>query len=78
MHRIYFDENARDEQGRCNLGMRGSLRDIEPIAAELADGMHVILYDNEELEVEAILQYDTQHQRWMASPIWSTLKRSDE
>jgi hypothetical protein len=41
-------------------------------------GMRVILYDSEELEVEAVLEYDQKYQRWMADPIWSTLKRLNE
>jgi hypothetical protein len=75
MYKIYFDENARDQRGRCDLGIPGSLRDIESISSKLADGMHVVLYDDQELEVEAVLEFDKSYQRWMASPIWSTLKR---
>jgi hypothetical protein len=78
MHRIYFDTNEGDARGRFDLGIPGSLHDIEPIAPQLTDGMRVILYDSEELEVEAVLEYDQNYQRWMADPIWSTLKRSHE
>ena len=66
MHRIYFDENARDERGRYDLGLPGSLQDIGPIAAQLTNGMRVILYDTEELEIEAVLEYDENYKRWMA------------
>ena len=45
MFRIYFDENEGDENDRFDLGIPGSLMDIEPIADKLTDGMHVILYD---------------------------------
>jgi hypothetical protein len=78
MHRIYFDANEGDERGRFDLGIPGALRDIEIISSELAEGMHVILYDNEELEIEAVLEFDQKYQRWMASPLWNTLKRSHE
>jgi hypothetical protein len=28
------------------------------------------LYDNEEIEVEAVIKWDSQHRRWMAAPLW--------
>jgi hypothetical protein len=37
--------------------------------------MHVILYEPEDYEVEAVLDIDSKGQRWIASPIWSTIKR---
>ena len=77
MHRIYFDENAGDEQDRYDLGIPGSLADIEPIAAELTEGLRVILYDEQELEVEAVLEYQPKYNRWMARPLWETLRRLD-
>ena len=78
MLRIYFDPNEGDERDRSDLGIPGALRDIEPVAAEMAEGMHVILYDNEELEVEAVLELDRASERWMARPLWDTLRRSHE
>jgi hypothetical protein len=75
MHRIYFDPNAGDERDRFDLGIPGALKDIELISSELSDGMHVILYDNDQLEVEAVLEFDQKYQRWMAYPLWDTLKR---
>jgi hypothetical protein len=78
MYRIYFDTNEGDEDDRFDLGIPGSLRDIEPIASELKNGMRVVLYDGEELEVEALIEFDVRYQRWMATPIWSTLKYLDE
>ena len=61
MHGIYFDANEGDERGRFDLGVRGAPRDIEPISSELTDGMHVILYDSEELEIEAVLEFDQKY-----------------
>lgn len=77
MHRIYFDTNAGDENGRFDLGISGSLADIEPILADLKDGMRVVLYDGDGLEVEAVLEFDKRYARWMALPIWDTLKRPE-
>lgn len=78
MYRIYFDANAGDEHDRCDLGIPGSLRDIEPLAGKLADGMRVLLYDYDELEVEAVLEFEPKYNRWMARPLWDTLRRLDE
>jgi hypothetical protein len=77
MYRIYFDENEGDDQGRFDLGIPGSLRDIEPLADRLATGMHVILYEDGSLEVEAILEFEPKHDIWMARPLWDTLRRFD-
>ena len=74
MYRIYFDANEGDEQDRFDLGIPGSLSDIEPIASELKNGMRVVLYASEGMQVEALIEFDTRYQCWMASPIWSTLK----
>jgi hypothetical protein len=75
---MYFDENERDEHGGFDLIIPGSQHDIEAAGADLRDGLHVILYDNAEIEVEAVLRLDTRYRRWMGSPIWSTLKRSSD
>jgi hypothetical protein len=78
MYRIYFDSNEADADGRENLGIPGSLKDIEPIASELKDGIRVLLYDFDRGEVEAILEYDGQHHRWMARPIWETFREIED
>jgi hypothetical protein len=75
MYRIYFDENEGDERGRYDLGIPGSLADIEPLADQLTDGMHVILYEDGTLEVEAILEFEPKYNSWMARPLWDTLRR---
>ena len=78
MHRIYFDENAGDGNGRYDLGIPGSRRDLAPLAGELSDGVHVMLYDGQEIEVEAVLEFDAASDRWMALPLWDTIRRSVE
>jgi hypothetical protein len=80
LHRIYFDTNeAFYEDGICRyeLHIPGSLRDIQPIANELHEGMRVIIYMTGELEMEAILQFDTKHDRWLARPIEGTTRYLD-
>lgn len=74
MHRIYFDGNEVDEDGRVNLGIPGAIRDIEFIGPELHDGLRVLLYNDEGQEMEAIIRFDMAHQHWMAQPIPETLR----
>lgn len=38
---------------------------------DLRNRQRVVVYD-EEFEVEAVLEYDTQHDVWWARPDWST------
>ena len=78
MDRIHFDENAGDERGRYDLGIPGPRRDIERLAGKLSNGVHVLLYDGQELEVEAVLEFDRGSNRWMASPLWNTVRRLDD
>jgi hypothetical protein len=75
MYRIYFDENAGDADDRFDLSIPGSLADIKPIAERIRDGLRVMLYDGEALEVEAELEFDRAHQRWMGRPVWDTMRR---
>lgn len=74
LYRIYCDGNAVDERGRFDLGIRGSLRDIEPIADKLQEGMRVVLNMEDEIEMEATLEFDPKHNQWWAQPIKDTKK----
>jgi hypothetical protein len=78
MDRIYFDENAGDERGRYDLGIPGARGDLDRLAGKLGDGVHVLLYDGQEIEVEAVLEFDQPSNRWMASPLWNTIRRPGE
>lgn len=78
MHRIYFDENAGDARGRYDLGIAGARRDIKRLTGKLGDGLHVLLYDGGNIEVEAVIEYDQAANRWMASPLWDTIRRLSE
>jgi hypothetical protein len=45
---------------------------------KLSDGAHVMLYDGQEIEVEAIIEFDPASSRWMAAPLWNTVRRLDD
>ena len=77
VHRICFDTSEGDELGRYSLDIPQALKDIAPVADKLAVGMHVVIYMTGEVEVEAVLDFDKEQLRWVASPIWSTLRPLD-
>jgi len=77
VYRIWFDTNEGDGFGRYDLGLPGSRRDIAPIADKLNEGMRVIIYMGNELEMEATLEFDPKYDRWMAQPIKGTIKHLD-
>jgi hypothetical protein len=41
------------------------------MVAGLCPGLLVVLYD-EEMEVEGMVEFDAEHQIWLAQPNWST------
>jgi len=70
MIRIYADFNHKDDQGRVILDTAGSLADIENHKNELTEGMEVLLYMEDEFEIEGILVFD---RVWLAIPNFATL-----
>ena len=62
--------------GIYDLACSGSLKDIAP--DKLKDGMHVIIYITTEVEMEAVLEFDTKYDRWTARPIQGTINYLDE
>ena len=78
MNRIYFDENAGDQRGRYDLGIPGARHDLEQLTDELCNGVHVLLYDGQDMEVEAVIEFDQASNRWMALPLWNTMRRPGE
>ena len=72
--RIYFDTNDMAESGAYSLNIAGSLEDIRQLGDSLRPGMRVLLYMTDELEVEASLEYDSQHHHWLGRADLSTLR----
>ena len=73
MHRIYFDTNEGNGK-RYALWLSASRSDLASISSELRDGLRVIIYMTDELEMEATLEYDAEQGAWMAIPDDSTIK----
>jgi hypothetical protein len=71
MHRIYADFNNQDEGREIGLNAVGSLASIAEIAGNLAEGMVVVLYDDD-LEVQAELKKSPDGKHWLGIPDWSS------
>lgn len=75
MHRVYFDTNEgcvdRDGYG---LWSDTSREDLARIPDGPRDGMMVILYMTDELEMEAVLAFDSERNVWIALPVPGTTK----
>ena len=71
MIKIYADFNHQDDQGRVLLDTVGSLADIKKHETVLAEGMVVLLYVDDELEVQGTLGFD---RVWLATPDFETLR----
>jgi hypothetical protein len=83
--RIYFDAN----EGTFDLGywlvLKQSLADLHALGDELQEGLEVIIYMPDELEMGARLRFDrSQSTRntwtdgiWVAVPVPDTIKRPD-
>jgi hypothetical protein len=76
MIRIYADFNAMDEQERVRLNTAGSRADLETLEGQLTEGMTVLLYTPDELEVCAELLFD--EGMWKGIPDWNTKRYLDE
>jgi hypothetical protein len=71
--RIYSDFNNKDEFHRVRLDLRRSMSDMQSAPKRMAIGDHVLLYEEGEFEVEAVLDFDAKRDLWVASPIYSTI-----
>ena len=77
MHRIYFDTNNGNDKWGYSLNINGSKADLALIGDGLCEGLKVIIYMTEELEMEAVLKFDNDLGYWKALPIKSTIKYLD-
>ncbi len=73
--RIYADSNNRDEEGRFNLNVAGSIRDIEALGPAVKTGEQVVLHMTDEFEVTGTLEFDV---IWKAVPDWNSIKYLNE
>lgn len=76
LHRVFFDSNNSLDGVRYDLGLPAAMHDLSRIP-DLRDGVRVIICMPNELEMEAILEYDQALGRWGALPIEGTIRYLD-
>lgn len=69
MLRIYVDFNTMMTDPEERVYINAPLHD--GLAAKLRPGRTVLLW-SEDLEVQAVIEYDEDHGDWLARPDWST------
>ena len=75
--RIYFDTNDGDPEWGYELKFSQSKKDIEAIGADIHDGIRVVIYMTDELEMEAELKFEHELGYWKAIPDLSTIRYLD-
>ena len=73
MHRVYFDENEQVGGGYA-LWLPASRSDLALIGPELRDGLRIVIDCTGEIEMEATLSFDVQHDTWIALGDHATVK----
>jgi len=74
LHRVYFDANEGSRSDGYFLHLPESRMDIAAIGNTLRDGLRVIIYTTGGLEIEALLEYAPEDDRWVALPVHGTIK----
>jgi hypothetical protein len=69
MQRVYFDTNTGTDGDGYILWFDQSLRDLDQIDGGPKEGKLVLLYMDEELEIEATLKYDQKMKIWKGIPL---------
>ena len=67
--RIYVDFNTMTMDPRERVSINTDVQ--QNLTRLLHSGLSVVLYD-EEMEVEGTVEFDTEHQQWLAHPHWAT------
>ncbi|MBN8992809.1 MAG: hypothetical protein J0H42_31615 [Rhizobiales bacterium] len=75
MHRIYFDANdSVPHHEGYPLHLDAAKKDLARIPGGPQEGMRVVIYMTDELEMKATLAFDSRWNIWMAIPIAGTTK----
>ena len=67
--RLYVDFNTMTTDPKARVAINTQLQPA--LAQDLRPGVVVTLYD-EEMEVDALVEFDEQDQVWLGQPHWST------
>lgn len=75
MHRIFFDTNSgTPDNERYGLWFDLSRQDLAYIPGGPREGLCVVIYMPDELEMEATLVFDSDWDSWTARPVPGTAK----
>lgn len=74
LHRVWFSGNDRTAINHYGLWLPDSKRDLEKLGNELKNGLRVIICEPGELEMEAVLHFDTDFKAWVAVGDEDTIK----
>jgi hypothetical protein len=69
VHRVFFDTNTGTHEAGYILEFDLSKEDLDKIGRDLRNGLEVILYMPDELNVRAVLSYDEELGCWRGLPI---------
>lgn len=71
--RLFADFNNADSEGRVRLNTQGTQNDLFTLGVTLADGMHVILDDGDELSANATVRHCSR-EGWVAEVDWQAIE----
>jgi hypothetical protein len=69
--RIHVDFNSRTPDGNIVLNPRTALPEIMREAGNVTEGLGLVIHDTE-IEVDAVLGFNTEFRLWVAIPDWIT------
>jgi hypothetical protein len=78
MYRIYFDCNDSAETGNYGLWLGRSIADLAKIPGGPKEGMKVTIYMSDEIEMEAVLEWDARWNAWTGRPVEGTIRENRE
>jgi len=76
--RVYFDGNEATEANFYGLWLDKSRDDLAKIPGGPKEGMTITIYMIEEIEMEAILEWNENWNGWTARPIEGTVRENHD
>lgn len=70
---VYADFRNAAPQGRGRLNGVGTLNDLGDSGLRLADGLRILVQD-EEVEADGVVQFSDQEQLWVAAVDWKAVR----
>ncbi|AMV25337.1 hypothetical protein VT84_13130 [Gemmata sp. SH-PL17] len=71
---IFADFNNADPEGRVRLNCAGTIEDLARLGTRLANGLNVIVHDDE-LEANGEVLFSAEEHVWVAKIDWKAIRR---